>query len=285
MNLLKGAYDLHIHSAPDVVKRKATDVEIARKVVEAGMKGYVIKSHYFNTAGRAAIIREMFPECNAVGAVVLNNSVGGLNPNTVEMAAKAGTKIVWFPTMDAQNMWDFLAESKAPVPFGAASSNPSEVKGIRVLVDGKLAEPVYDILDIICQNDMVLATGHISKHESLALFKEAQRRGIKKMIATHAEFPATYAKIEEQKEYIRCGAVIEHNYLTIINQEFTIERLKEHIKGVGAEHVILSSDLGQYMNPHPTEGFETFLKNVIASGISEEDVRRMTVKNTADLVE
>ena len=36
-DLLKGAYDLHIHTAPDVVQRKCGDLELARRLgVHAG---------------------------------------------------------------------------------------------------------------------------------------------------------------------------------------------------------------------------------------------------------
>jgi len=283
--LLKGAYDLHLHAAPDVVKRVSNDLEIARAVVASGMKGYATKAHYFNTVGRAALIRDMVPGCNAIGGLVLNNAVGGLNPTAVEMAARAGTKIIWFPTMDAQNMWDFVASSNSSLPSGCANTDASDVKGITILRDGKLVESVYDILDIIVKYDLVLATGHISKYESLQLLKEAQKRGVKKMIATHSEFPATFATIEEQKEFIKCGAKVEHTYLTIINKQFTIATLKEHIRGVGAENVILSTDLGQYGNPMPPVGFGDYLNSVFASGITEKEIEKMVVKNTAELVE
>ena len=147
-------------------------------------------------------------------------------------------------------MWDFLRANHSPVPFGSAKTDPDSVKGIHILEGGKLSSSVYEILDLIKEYNLVLATGHISKHESLAVFKEAEKRGIEKMIATHTEFPATYADIEEQKEYIKCGAKIEHNYLTILNKEFTMEKLKEQIQAVGAEHVILSSDLGPVSYTH-----------------------------------
>lgn len=283
--LIKNAYDLHVHSAPDVVKRKSDDLEIARDVVASGMKGYVIKSHYFNTAGRAALIKAMVPGCNAIGALVLNNSVGGLNPNAVEMAARAGTKIIWFPTMDAQNMWDFLSKSKAAVPFGSATSDPTKVKGISILKDGTLVPEVYEILDLIAKYDLILATGHISKQESLILLQEAKKRHINRIIVTHVDFPATFTTIEEQKEFIKYGAILEHTYVNIINKDFDMDSLKAHIRGVGAENIILSTDLGQYMNPSPVEGFGSYLESVLLTGISEKEIERMVVKNTSALVE
>ena len=48
--LLSGTYDLHIHTAPDVIPRKCTDEETVRRLEAAGMKGCAIKCHYFETA-------------------------------------------------------------------------------------------------------------------------------------------------------------------------------------------------------------------------------------------
>ena len=67
--LIQGAYDLHVHSAPDVLPRKMTDVETAKRIEASGMAGYAIKSHYFCTAERAKIINEMFPKCHTIGAI------------------------------------------------------------------------------------------------------------------------------------------------------------------------------------------------------------------------
>ena len=39
--LLNGAWDLHFHTAPDVVPRKYTDLELAEEWSGAGMKGGV----------------------------------------------------------------------------------------------------------------------------------------------------------------------------------------------------------------------------------------------------
>ena len=43
----------------------------------------------------------------ALGALVLNWPVGGLNVYAVEEAVKAGAKIIWMPTRDAANSLDF----------------------------------------------------------------------------------------------------------------------------------------------------------------------------------
>ena len=75
--LIKGAYDLHVHSAPDVLPRKMDDIEMAQRIKESGMAGYAIKSHYFCTSERAELINKLYPDCDAVGTITLNSSGDG----------------------------------------------------------------------------------------------------------------------------------------------------------------------------------------------------------------
>ena len=86
--LLRGAYDTHIHVAPDTVARIVDDVTLARRFIELGMDGFVLKSHYSSTAERAATVCAAVPGIRALGAVSLNRAVGGLNALAVEIAAR-----------------------------------------------------------------------------------------------------------------------------------------------------------------------------------------------------
>ena len=49
-----GAFDTHVHVAPDVVERKIDDISLARRFAELGMAGFLLKSHYTSTAERAS---------------------------------------------------------------------------------------------------------------------------------------------------------------------------------------------------------------------------------------
>ena len=51
-DILKGAYDMHIHTSPDVSPRKSTDLEIAEEWKTAGMKGEVAFYHSAFHSGR-----------------------------------------------------------------------------------------------------------------------------------------------------------------------------------------------------------------------------------------
>ena len=100
---LEGAYDLQIHVGPDVIARRIDDLDCAREFLDHGLKGFVLKSHYIQTGERAQVVTKAVPGSRVFGAVTLNHSVGGLNPVAVELAGRTGCKIVWMPTVDAQN--------------------------------------------------------------------------------------------------------------------------------------------------------------------------------------
>ena len=264
--LLHGAYDMHVHAGPDVIDRKMDDLELAAAYKAAGMKGFVIKSHYFDTAGRAYLVRKLYPELMAVGTLVLNHSVGGLNPEAVEKAAKYGVRLVFMPTMDA---WNMLHTDAA----------------IRVLSeDGQLLPAVDEILDLVREYDLILCSGHIAPEETLALFKRAQEKGLRKLIATHVEWPPTGASLELQKEFVACGAYLEHCVINLIGGNLTVEDLAAQVSEIGAEHMILSTDLGQAANPEPVAAFRDYAERLLEAGVTREELRLMIEVNPANLL-
>src|SRR5580700_4790211 len=100
---LQGAYDLQVHVAPDVIARRIDDLDLAKEFLAMGLRGFVLKSHYFPTAERAQVVTKAVPGIRAFGALTLNHSIGGLNPVAIELAGRSGCKLVWMPTVDAAN--------------------------------------------------------------------------------------------------------------------------------------------------------------------------------------
>ena len=99
--LVRGAYDLHVHIGPDVPKRVIDDLSLAVRCRELGLAGFALKSHYTSTAERARSSRRRAPGVRVVGTLTLNRAVGGMNPVAVEIAAREGARIVWMPTFDS----------------------------------------------------------------------------------------------------------------------------------------------------------------------------------------
>jgi hypothetical protein len=289
--LLNDAYDLHVHSAPDVLPRKMDDVEMAQRIIASGMKGYAIKSHYFCTSERAQIIRKIYPRCNAIGTITLNSTVGGINPMAVEMAGRSGAKIVWFPTVDSEHELEHLAHSPSEkLPYWAKIKQQMKAEGILspticILKNGKLKDEVFNVLDIIARFNMILATSHISKAETFALVKAAKEHKVERIIITHVDFPSTFYSIEEQKELLKCGAFLEHCYTTPATGKVAWNIVIGQIRAIGADRIVLTTDLGQATAVFPDEGLALFGEKLLGTGFSETDIRTMIVRNPASLIE
>jgi hypothetical protein len=59
----------------------------------------------------------------------------------------------------------------------------------------------------------------------------------------------------------------------------------ESIRRAGPDRCILSTDLGQTINPPVAEGFAMFAQQLLDAGFSSAEVRRMSVTNPAAWVE
>ena len=58
---IAGAYDLHVHVAPDVIGRRIDDIDLAHEFLARGLEGFMLKSHYVPTAERAKVVTKAVP--------------------------------------------------------------------------------------------------------------------------------------------------------------------------------------------------------------------------------
>ena len=93
-DMIPGAIDMHLHTAPDVAPRKTDDLELARTAAEAGMGGFIIKSHLGSSVERAYLVNQMVPNFRVFRAVVLNFPIGGFNPFAVDSFVRLSAKEV-----------------------------------------------------------------------------------------------------------------------------------------------------------------------------------------------
>src|SRR5499426_411091 len=249
---LEGAYDLQIHVGPDVIARRIDDIDCAKEFLARGMKGFVLKSHYIQTGERAQVVAKAVPGSRVFGAVTLNHSVGGLNPVAVELAGRTGCKIVWMPTVDAENETaGRLDGGSEKLPFWAKIQRELAAEGISPpplsVVDesGELVEPARRCLERIGKHDMVMATGHLGRAEIFALVRAAKAMGLTKVVVTHAEFPSQNLTGDEQKDLADLGAIIEHCFTTTYTKKATWEAAFANIRRTGVSRTIISTDLGQ----------------------------------------
>jgi len=289
---IQGAYDLQVHVAPDVIERRIDDVGLAEEFLAHGLKGFVLKSHYIPTAERAKVVCRAVPGIQAYGALTLNHSIGGLNPVAVELAGRSGAKIVWMPTVDAANETaGRLDGPSTKLPFWAKIQRELAADGIApaplTVLDesGKVNEATRRCLELIARHNMILATGHLGRHEIFPLVRTAREMKLKRVLVTHAEFPSQNFSADEQLELADEGAFIEHCFTTMHTGKAPWDAVLDSIRKVGPERCVLSTDLGQTINPPVAEGFAMFAQTLLDAGFSTEQIRRMTVSNPGALVQ
>ncbi len=273
-DLLAGVIDVHAHVAPDSVARSIDAIDLAKLAKARGMRGLVLKSHWEPTASLAYLTRKEVPGIEIFGGIDLNVSVGGMNPEAVERMAKitgGWGRLVWMSTFDSQNQVLFSKEHRT---FIAVSR------------DGQLLPETKKVIGTIAKYHLVLATGHNSPQEDLLLIREAKSQGVGQVIVTHAMMAPIQMSIKDMQQAAGLGAFLEFAYNGLIGRykEFTFADYAKAIQSVGAEHCILSSDMGGAANPVHPDGLVLFFEGLKKAGITESQIRVMAVHNPAVLL-
>ena len=274
---LQGIVDTHTHGDPDSAARSIDVLQLARIAKAAGMRAIILKNHYAPTVQAAYLVSEIVPGIQIFGAIALDRAVGGVNPEAVRQAAAFKGKklrVVWMPTFDSENDVTFSKQNRTFVS---------------IQHDGKLLPETVEVLKIIARDNIVLATGHSSASEDLLLVREAKKLGINHIIVTHPLARAQHMTIPEMQEAAKMGAYIELCGAALLptqepNGKIPLDVYVKVIRSVGAEHIILSSDLGQAINPVHTDGWKQFLDILRKAGISDKELDVMDKTNPAALL-
>ncbi|MEI8188407.1 MAG: DUF6282 family protein [candidate division NC10 bacterium] len=286
-DLLKGAVDTHIHAAPDIVPRLLDDLALARAARDAGMAAIVLKSHHMLTADRAQIAQSLFPELRIFGGLALNfPACGGVNPEAVKVAIRMGAKIVWLPTLSAANHIE-KTKTKVTGNLGVMSKGFTPLPVPIVGDDGAVRPEMVEILRLIAEADIILATGHLSVPEIAAVVDAAVVAGVRKILVNHPELWLIDMSIADQCALAAKGALMEvciRSATAPGHGETTPRLLAERIRAVGPKHVVMATDFGQMDSPPAPEGMGWYIGQMLEAGISPEDIRLMTRDNPSRLL-
>jgi hypothetical protein len=283
--LVRGAYDLHVHVAPDVPPRRIDDRALARRFADVGLAGFALKSHYTSTAERAQIVSALEPGVEVVGTLTLNRAVGGMNPLAVEIAAREGARIVWMPTVDSPAETAGRTEPKAGdnVPLWARLQH--ELRGLGLGVEpvhvtdqeGRLLPETRDVLRAVARHGLILATGHLARDDTFAVVDGALEEGVAHVVVTHPEFPCQDFSIDDQRALAARGCLLERCLTTPHSGKTTWEHVFDGVRAVGAERTLFSSDLGNPHYPAVEDGLALWADRLLGAGFTEDDVRELIV--------
>lgn len=290
---LEGFYDLHIHSAPAPFIRIGDSAEIALWCAEAGMAGIVIKSHFESTVSKAyharRAVQSIYPDFQVFSGIALNRGVGGVNPAAVELALQQGAKIVWLPTLDAANHAQaFGAGGTYGFKAMTLTSRRKSASPLYSVIDdnGKLTAEAKEVIEVVADYGAILATGHVSKKEILAVVDYALSAGATRVVVTHPELAAPKLDLPTMVELARAGVFMEFCAVNLLPMFWSIS-LHELIKAIEAvtpSRTILSSDGGQPFNPRPHEALRIVAQSLCENGVSDETIRTICINNQRRLL-
>jgi hypothetical protein len=287
--LLINAIDMHCHCYPEFTleaKKRMEDVEWITLASRMGMRGAVLKSHFWPTMTNVYFLQDRIPEnFKLFSSITLNLSSGGVNVWAVEAAAKQGAKVVFMPTWSSQNDLELKSVSRIVKQYISSLEN-YEFKGVRILDSHGLIPEAKEILQIAKEMELVLCTGHISPAESLELAREAKRIGFQRLILSHPDNPSVKATVQEMKEISSLGAYVEFCFLgtlPLIQRKHPRDMAKL-VREVGAERCILSTDSFYDWPPPEPEIMRMCIASLLSLGISEKELRMMVQSSPAKLL-
>jgi hypothetical protein len=314
--LLKGAIDIHVHAGPHLPSspRRVDPFEAATQARDAGMRAIVYMDVFNWSNGTAWLVSRIVEGIDVFGGIILNTVFGGMNPRAVKTALYfgAGAKFVSFgahSTYYQASREGHLIDGK----FKSLSDifpkfKEEELSRCIRIPEEKPTKELDEILCLIADHPHVfLNTGHVSNQEAFRLIELARQYGIGKVLV--ASSVTKNMSVEEQRRAADTGAYLEHTLAAFthttpipkthyyVEREYIsidegmegephggVKQVAEEIEAVGAEHYILSTDLGVYTLPAPVEGLREFIACMLDLGISEKDVRIMTASNPAQLL-
>lgn len=284
--ILKDGVDIHIHGYPESLVDTGWDFAWeAKQAYDAGMRAVVCKSMLCDTAPMVYFVQQIVDQYakekdpqphpfNAFGGVVLNWSVGGLNPIAVESSAKLGARIIWLPSHDSSHHMKVLEE---------------DTVGVEVLDSNDHVVPeLIDIFKIVAKHDIILDLCHTGTKERFIITEEAQKYGVNKILLTHPQWSVNRMSVDQMAEISRMGAYIGLFLYSAFphfnNPVCDRTEVLRIIEAVGPEKCVLATDFGSMLNPPPVEGMKLYIRLLLAMGVSEEDIRTMLVTNGAKLL-
>ena len=292
-----GVVDTHYHVGPELIVRRY-DVKSLADVAAPFGATLVLKNHTYPTTPLAALARRRF-DARFFGGVVLNNFVGGLNPQAVEGAVSgnrthveseapdASPIVVWMPTVHAKSHIDVHGFGFDPNWSGCCTHGVQEDEA-RKNAPAAPEEPVIAFdenlkprpeliatLEMMARHRCILATGHLHGSEVMKLVPMALEAGIPRVILTHPHYPSIRLADKDQKTLLDDDRVFAEHCFAIHTQDgVPLREYADAIRITGPEQVLLSTDFGQVVSdpfPEGTIRYAQLLQELLSDFVSDED--------------
>lgn len=279
--LLRDSYDAHQHSGPSSTAQRLYDeIDLAIQGCDMEQGGIVFKNHDTPTTRSVLLVQRVVDKwaeehhkkrIELFGGVVLNYSVGGLNPYAVIAAYRLKGKYVWLPNLDANHHRKVLGHG--------------EGEGIDIIDENDNVVPkMKEILELMAETDMVLATSHTSTRERIMVVREAVKMGVQRIQITHVGHPMSRITLEQAKIFADLGAYIEICCHDLSEAKLPWNEVMDIYKAVGPERIVLGTDCGHPINSVPWDGMRRLILGFLYRGVPDNHVKLMCQTNAYNLL-
>jgi hypothetical protein len=286
MSFVDGAVDLYVHGSPDLVPRAMDDIALARQLQAAGYSAALHRHHFMPTADRARIVADL-TGFQLFGAILLNDTAGGLNPRAVEYALRMGAVWVGLPTLDARHARDLglmsaaVPDTQSTVTFGRVIEVVDESGGV--------LSALRELLDLVRDYNSVLSLGYLSTPETLAVARAACGQGVRSIVLSNPVMRAQAMAFEDAEAvmgldpriWLEVSAFQFHHDSNPRVSSADIARL---VRAVGPGRTILSSDGGIAWTLNHPEQLAWGCAQLLAKGFGEGEIDMMVRKNPRTLI-
>lgn len=275
-----GATDLHVHCGPEGIPRRFDAVQLAEHVAASGLRSLVLKSH-FGASGDWAQIAHRLTGVRLAGSITLNHHVGGINPMAVRAALGPADdrgpflKVVWLPTVHSGahlaarrtegEGYDIPAEWAGGVLPRVAQAIDT-VPPISLLA-AEVQPRLDDVLRLIAEHRLVLATGHIGRDEVFHVVERAHVAGVERIVATHVLYDPPAMTRAEMRTLAAAGVHIELTYVMVEMGLVSVAEVAGVLAEIGPDRVVLTTDLGQVDRRAPADGMAEFGRLLLEHGV------------------
>jgi len=283
--LLVGAVDLHCHVdfelGYDHLRKIQPEWQWLPQAEAMGMRGVVLKSHWWPTGQDAYYLRQLYDGAvQVVPSVTLNHVAGGPSLWVVESAVAMGCKVVHLPTWSSAS--DVAAGGMSTRLAGLLETlRPQDLPGLRFDRDGRLTAEGAELLRFCNDQDLTLATGHISWQETMLFVEEARRIGFERLLFTHPLSQGVAAPLEAVRTAAASGCWVEMPWTTIAPGRRSGAEVVEWARAVGLDRVVASTDHFRGGSPPPPLLFRSYLGELYDGGMSLDEVHLVAASNPA----
>lgn len=285
-DLLSGAIDLHCHVdlefSTRAFRKREPEWQWLPKAEALGMRGVVLKSHWWPTAVAVPYIQQLYQgPVQLWSSITLNPVAGGPELWAVETAAALGARVVFLPT------WGSLQDLRAGGFHVRLSEtfktfDPRQMTGIGFLdAQERLSRRGHELLRYCAEHHLTLGTGHVSPAETLRFVEAAKEIGYGRLIFNHPHSGSVKAPPEAARRAAELGAWVELCWGSIAPGRLDPKEAVAWIRQVGVDRVVVSSDAFRSSHPNPPELFRMLLGTLHEAGLTAAEIRMVVVDNPA----